>query len=167
VAYRAAQPDPDGFQALAEAVGAGRVLTVINLQAEYDDQDPPWRIGRIVPHLAYYRVPVFDEKAPHASQAEAFFGIVNQRANWPFIFHCKGGEGRAGLFAALIRYSWFGWAVRQIEAEIANFRRIRWQYHLDWVPILGDHYLRLSKPQRLFLREWRRTHAPGGLRPVM
>ena len=55
--------------------------------------------------VKYVYIPVKDENAPTAEQAKQFVDVISNPDNWPVLVHCKGGEGRAGVFSAVVRHS--------------------------------------------------------------
>jgi len=138
--WRSGQPTRDGYKALA----AQGLKTVVNLREEF-----PQDKELLPPGIKYVYIPVKDEHAPTDEQARLFIETVSNPANWPVLVHCKGGEGRAGTMAALVRHSFDGWDNDRIMKEVGNFR----------VKHLGFITTAMPSCQRDFIKHWEETPA--------
>jgi atypical dual specificity phosphatase len=143
--YRSGQPSEENF-AWLKAQG---FRSVVCLRKERDDGAERMRKYG----FNYLYLPIPDERAPTNEQAETFLKFASNRDNWPLLVHCHGGEGRAATMAALVRYSFDGWVMSLALKEARQYRFMAWARG------------QLCAPQRRFLTEWARTHAPGQLRP--
>lgn len=150
VGYRAGQPSPEWFAALA----AAGLRTVISLRDEHDDAPLP-------AGLAYHRIRVVDERAPTGGQVEEFLALARDRASWPWLVHCHGGEHRTGLFVAIWRYSVDGWPLEVCLEEASHFLVPHFG-PLVW--LIRRTYGILAPPQRRYLLEWATHHPRGGVR---
>jgi protein tyrosine phosphatase (PTP) superfamily phosphohydrolase (DUF442 family) len=59
----------------------------------------------------YLKIQMVDGAAPTDNQAKQFLDFATKPENQPLHVHCRGGYGRAGVMAALFRYSVQGWPV--------------------------------------------------------
>lgn len=143
--WRSGQPRKDGYSRLAKL----GVKTVVNLQLENPRENESLPAG-----IKYVYIPVADHHKPTNEQAQQFLEVVANPDNWPVLVHCHGGEGRAGVMSALVRYSFDGWDKKRIESEIDNFR----------VAHLGLFKTKMNSEQRQFLAQWAANNAPGAYR---
>jgi protein tyrosine phosphatase (PTP) superfamily phosphohydrolase (DUF442 family) len=136
--WRSGQPTKEGYQSLAEQ----GIKTVVNLRVEFpQDKD-------LLPKgVNYVYIPIKDQHEPTTEQAKAFIDVVSNPDNWPVLVHCKGGEGRAGVMAALVRHSFDGWNNKKIMQEVSNFR----------VKHLGFIKIGMQSCQKKFIQEWGET----------
>lgn len=144
--WRSGQPSRAGYQSLA----AQGLKTVVNLRKESQvDKD-------FLPEgVRYFYIPITDSRPPTDAQAEEFLKIIADPNNWPVLVHCKNGEGRAGVMAALVRHSFDGWDYDRIMKEVSHFR----------VTHLGLIKLRMVGSQKNFIRHWAETTPASGSRP--
>jgi protein tyrosine phosphatase (PTP) superfamily phosphohydrolase (DUF442 family) len=141
--WRSGQPTREGYQRLA----AEGLKTVVNLRAEsQQDKD------LLPPGVRYIYIPIKDEHAPTDEQAKQFLDAAADPANWPILVHCAGGEGRAGVMSALVRYSFDGWDHDRVMKEMHNFRN----KHLGFIvmPMAGS--------QQHFIQHWEVTNSARG-----
>lgn len=138
--WRSGQPTRDGYQHLATE----GLKTVVNLREEFPQDKELLPAG-----VKYVYIPVKDEHAPTEEQARQFIETVSDPANWPVLVHCKGGEGRAGTMAALVRHSFDGWDNDRIMKEVGNFR----------VKYFGFIKTNMASCQRDFIKRWEATPA--------
>jgi len=143
--WRSGQPAREGYDRL---VGMG-LKTVVNLRAEYPED------REMLPgNVRYFLIPIIDYRAPTVDQANQFLRIVLNPHNWPILFHCRAGEGRTSVMAALIRYSLDGWTHDTISAEIRSFRKKHWWILTFAVPLLPN--------QSRFIKKWEESHISHG-----
>ena len=140
--WRSGQPKKEGYTRLSE-IG---VKTVVNLQ-----QENPQEKERLPAGVNYIYIPIPDQHEPTEAQARQFLDVVANPANWPVLVHCHGGEGRAGVMSALVRYSFDGWDDKRIMQEVNNFR----------IPYLNLFKTKLDDRQRRFLVQWQADNVPG------
>jgi protein tyrosine/serine phosphatase len=112
------QPDRDSLERLDRFHGP--IKTVVNLRGESPDEawfirerDAVAAIGARWIHL-----PTSGYVAPPAETVDAFFDIVEDRANWPVFVHCQMGIHRTGLMLALYRMQYQGWTGEDAWAEM-------------------------------------------------
>jgi protein tyrosine phosphatase (PTP) superfamily phosphohydrolase (DUF442 family) len=136
--WRSGQPSKEGYKKLA----AKGLKTVVNLRVEFpQDKD-------LLPKgVNYVFIPIKDNHEPTAEQAKAFVEVVSNPANWPVLVHCKGGEGRAGVMAAVVRHTFDAWDNKTIMKEVSNFR----------VRHLGLFKVSMDSCQQKFIKFWQET----------
>jgi len=133
--WRSGQPSAEGYKALA---GQG-LKTVVNLRKEFPgDKD-------LLPEgVKYVYIPITDEHAPTPEQAKQFLEVASNPDNWPLLVHCHGGEGRAGVMAALVRRSLDGWDFDKTMKETGNYR----------VKHMGLFTTSMPSCQKTFIHDW-------------
>ena len=112
--YRGAQPTEKDFQDLA-SIG---VKTVIDLRREGVDEAQQWVESA---GMKFIRIPMSDSSEPPAQVAEQFLKIVNDPANQPVFFHCRGGRHRTGAMGAIYRITQDGWTADQAYDEMKKY----------------------------------------------
>lgn len=149
--YVSGQPSRTAYHVLV----SGGMKAIVNLRAESEmrKRQDVWRRENRM-----FSVPISDEGAPTAEQAEEFLRLAADRENWPLLVHCKWGDGRAATMAALVRYSFDGWDIDRCLEEA--YRQRRWRFFV-WLGLRP----RLPGSQEAFLRQWARSHPPGARRP--
>ena len=117
VLYRSAQLSGDEIKA---AVGEYGIKSVLNLRGAhkgeswYDDEmAAAGALG-----LAHFDYPLSAKRFVTNQQIEDILGILRQ-APKPLLIHCKSGADRAGLVAALYRYSDTGASAAQADQELS------------------------------------------------
>jgi protein tyrosine phosphatase (PTP) superfamily phosphohydrolase (DUF442 family) len=140
--YRSAQPGEGDFEWLAEQ----GFRSVISLRKERDDDAE--RVKAL--GMSYLYLPVTDYRIPTDDQAHEFLVFVRDAKNWPALVHCAGGQGRAGIMAALARYSIDGWTMGEALREAKEYRPFNFR-------IFGE--------QRRFLNRWKDRFPPGAYHP--
>src|SRR5689334_13589506 len=145
--WRSGQPTREGYKTLA----AQGLKTVVNLRKESEtDKD-------LLPKgVQYFYIPITDNCAPTEEQGKEFLKIVSDPKNWPVLVHCKGGEGRAGVMAALVRHSFDGWKYDQIMREVSNFR----------ITHFGLVRVRMVGSQQSYIRNWAEKNPAAGYLPT-
>jgi protein tyrosine phosphatase (PTP) superfamily phosphohydrolase (DUF442 family) len=140
--YRSAQPDDGGFQWLAQR----GFHSVVSLRKERSDD-----AGRLRAFgLQYLWLPIADDHAPTDEQARVFLEFLRDPAHWPVLVHCKAGEGRAGVMAALVRYAIDGWSMSAALREARKYRPFT---------------IRLYGEQRRWLNRWKDRFPPSEYHP--
>src|SRR5262249_14996285 len=124
------------------------IRSIVNLrEAQYDDG---------VTMLAWLGIPNYlplaidNHTPPTDAQALRFLQFVQEQRNWPVLVHCAQGEGRTGTLVALTRYAIDGLTMEQALSEENT--------NPDKIALRG--------PQRAWLADWARRHAPGDQRAV-
>ena len=136
---RSGQPrDEEGWARLREQ-GA---RSIVNFRTQDGVDYTGRRFGRVL------WLPLKGKDPPTDAEAEKFLAFVRDPANWPVHIHCKAGESRTGLMAALVRYAIDGWPLERALAEARTYRG-------------GDD---LSPPYVAWLRRWAAAHTPGRYR---
>ncbi len=144
--WRSGQPTAAGYKTLEEL----HVKTIVNLRVEYPQEEQNVRdLVKVGVH--YFWIPIKDQGVPTAEQARKFLDIVADPSNWPVLVHCEGGEGRAGIMSALVRYSFDGWDNATIMKEVGNFRKA----------YLGFIKLPMPANQRSFIQHWEESSPAG------
>lgn len=114
--WRGAQPDREGFRALADA----GVTTIINLRIGDENSDAPLLEGT---GLRYIQIPM---KAwqPDRRNLLRFLREVDrvQREGGVAFVHCQQGRDRTGYSVAAYRMTMEGWTAGQAIEEMFRFR---------------------------------------------
>ena len=140
--WRSGQPTKEGYSSLKEL----GVKTIVNLRKEFDAEKD------LVPEgVKYVYIPIQDERAPTPEQAQQFLDVASDPANWPVLVHCHGGEGRAGVMSALVRFAFDGWDADKICKETDTFR----------VAHMGLFKTKMCGSQQSFLKQWQSSHKAG------
>jgi protein tyrosine/serine phosphatase len=119
--YRSAQPDAQGFRALATQYG---VKTVVSLRAF--NADEPLTRGLDL-RLARYRIHTW-----HIEREDVVGALRSLRRamkEGPVLLHCQHGADRTGLISALYRVVYEGWSKRAAADEMLNGN---FGYHAVW-----------------------------------
>lgn len=140
--YRSGQPTRAGF-AWMKAQG---FRSVVDVQRESDDGDENLRgYG-----FAYLHIALKNETGLSDEQARQFLEFVRDRSHWPILIHCRTGNGRSTMLAALVRYSVDGWSMSDALRECRNFR---------------PFHFRMFGTERRWLNDWSHRFAPGSWHP--
>ncbi len=140
--YRSAQPGKGDFEWLAQQ----GFRSVISLRKEYDDGAERLKaLG-----LNYLYLPTPDHHAPTDEDGRKFLVFMRDSNNWPALVHCKGGQGRAGVMAALARYAIEGWPMDRALDEAKRYRPLNFK-------IFGE--------QRRWLNRWKDRFPAGSYHP--
>ena len=113
-----AQPDAESLERLQRFHGP--IKTVVNLRGESPNE--AWydreREGVEAIGAKWIQLPTSGYLEPPPETVNAFFDIVEDRANWPVFLHCQMGIHRTGLMLALYRMQYQGWTGEQAWAEM-------------------------------------------------
>lgn len=116
--WRGAQPNAEGFQALAKA----GVRTVINLRMGSDNNDEPLLAGT---GLRAIQIPM-KAWSPSTSSLAQFLReldkIRHDPSLAPVFVHCQQGRDRTGYSMATYRMAMEGWSAEDALQEMTNFR---------------------------------------------
>ena len=96
--FRGAQPEPKGFETLAD----WGVKTVVNLRHDHADEIPTNAPLRTI------RIPM-EADEPSVADLKAFLRIVTAPTNQPVYVHCRRGADRTGFMVAGYRMVVEGW----------------------------------------------------------
>jgi protein tyrosine phosphatase (PTP) superfamily phosphohydrolase (DUF442 family) len=109
--YRGAQPDGDGFKALAK-MGIKMVIDLRDKPAQADQEK------HLVESLGmqYLSVPM-NMHAPTDDQIAKVLSVLNSNSAGPVFIHCLGGKDRTGTAIACYRIAHDGWDNRKALAE--------------------------------------------------
>ena len=109
--YRGAQPDAEGFKALAK-MGIKMVIDLRDKAVQADQEK------LLVESLGmqYLSVPM-NMHAPTDDQIAKVLGVLNSNASGPVFIHCLGGKDRTGTAVACYRIAHDGWDNRKALAE--------------------------------------------------
>jgi protein tyrosine/serine phosphatase len=109
--YRGAQPDGEGFKALAKM----GIKMVIDLRDKLVQADQEKRLVESL-GMQYLSVPM-NMHAPTDDQIAKVLGVLNSNASGPVFIHCLGGKDRTGVAIACYRIAHDGWDNRKALAE--------------------------------------------------
>jgi protein tyrosine/serine phosphatase len=109
--YRSALPDREA-QPLLKALG---IATVINF---YQRSDADWLQD---PRIRQIHLPLRADRIGDSDVIETLRSIRQAQALGPVLIHCKHGQNRTGLIAALYRVVYQGWTKPQALAEMRGF----------------------------------------------
>lgn len=113
--YRGAQPDAAGYGRL-DSMGVKTVISFRNFLTSGD--------RAVAAGLDYVSIPIYasiGSSAPTDQQVAQFFAIVLDPARQPVFMHCRHGEDRTGVMAALYRIECDGWTNDEAIAEMQAF----------------------------------------------
>lgn len=106
--YRSALPDSEALPRL-KALGIG---TVINF---YQRSDSSWLSA---PQVRQIHLPLRADRITDTEALEALRAIRQAQAHGAVLIHCKHGQNRTGLIAALYRIVYQGWSKAEARAEM-------------------------------------------------
>ena len=113
--WRGAQPDDNGFRALA---GLG-VKTIVNLRSNHDDDRDDVPEGVAIEAIPLHAL--LDSDPPTDDEVKRFFDIVLDPARRPVFVHCAHGKDRTGTMCALYRMEIDGWSPKEAFDEMQKY----------------------------------------------
>lgn len=119
--YRSAQPEAEGFKALAKDPG---VKTVVSLRAF--NSDGPLAEGT---GIELFRIKILTWHIETDDVVAALANIRKSEAKGPVLLHCQHGADRTGLITALYRVLYQGWSKEAAKDEMLNGS---FGYHAVW-----------------------------------
>jgi len=119
--FRSAQPDANGFKALARAYG---VRTVISLRAFNSDE--PLARGL---DLKLVRIRINTWNIHRADVVAALQNLRRASRDAPVLLHCQHGADRTGMISALYRVLYQGWSK---DAALDEMQNGMFGYHAVW-----------------------------------
>lgn len=129
--YRSGRIKKDQYPFLV----ANKIRTVVNLQAEYDDQFVVQSFG-----LKYRYIPLRDKEQPSNEFAQLFLDTI-RGGEGPYIVHCEGGKHRTGAAIAIYRIANWKWTFDQAWKEAKQFGYYRWFGHGVFEDYVREYYL--------------------------
>jgi tyrosine-protein phosphatase SIW14 len=159
VLYRSGELTADGFR---EAVDRHQIRTIINLQDEYPDPElfqsyfSTKRVKEsdlcrslgveyiyIPPDLLSRR-----ELATRGPKAiDRFLDVMDDKANWPVLIHCRAGLHRTGILTSVYRMEYEGWPKSKVVEELKSNGFGEWPCTSSNEYI--DQYIVRYQPRRL------------------
>ena len=118
--YQSGALDDDDLEELVRREG---IHTVIDLRA---GGRRVRREGRVLARLGVEHAHLPSEQVPEDGVVEDFLDLMERPSAYPVLIHCRHGEGRSMLFAALYRIEFEGWP-----NEVAR-RATRCPLRLPW-----------------------------------
>ncbi|GHT94264.1 protein-tyrosine-phosphatase [Betaproteobacteria bacterium] len=106
--YRSALPDSEALPRLKEL----GIATVINF---YQRSDSGWLS---LPQVRQIHLPLRADRINGTQVLEALRAIRQAQAHGVVLIHCKHGQNRTGLIAALYRIVYQGWSKEEARAEM-------------------------------------------------
>lgn len=128
-----------GWRTVVPLISAGEI-------SAYKKIDPTTTPAFRQSGLRKVSIIINESKAPTDAQARQFLSLVTNPKNQPVHVYCRKGHARTGTMVALYRYSVEGWSMAKAIREAKRY---------------GSG---ISVRQKAWLKEWARTHAPGGYR---
>jgi protein tyrosine/serine phosphatase len=117
ILYRSAQLNGEEIKS---AVGKYGIKSVLNLRGAHKGE--PWYDDEMAASgalsLAHFDYPISAKRFVTGQQITEILEIV-RKAPKPLLVHCKSGADRAGLVAALYRYSQTGASAEQADGELS------------------------------------------------
>jgi protein tyrosine/serine phosphatase len=110
--YRSAQPNAEGFKALAEQFG---VRTVVSLRAFNADEELAKGLGL---RLERFRIHTWRIRRDHVVGALRAVHLAMREG--PVLLHCQHGADRTGMITALYRILYQGWSKEDALDEMRN-----------------------------------------------
>ena len=135
VFWRSGQPTRNGYLRLSKQ----GLKTVVNLREEF-----PKDKELIPPGVNFIFMPIPDGHEPSDAQAALFVKTASNPDNWPLLVHCRAGEGRTGVMAALMRCTLDQWELATVMKEVSNFR----------VKRMGLFVTPMNARQQAFISSW-------------
>jgi protein tyrosine phosphatase (PTP) superfamily phosphohydrolase (DUF442 family) len=119
-----------------------RVGAVVNLRAEGAED----RQAALAAGMKYLHMPIADGEAPTPAQVKTFFGFLHQTRGQKqvVLWHCAGGIGRTGIFAAMIRLR-EGWSVKEATEEMFAMG-LNHAQAIEHLPALNAFAAAMGKP---------------------
>ena len=112
--YRGSQPTQEQFAQLKKL----GIKTIIDLRKDSVKQEPDWVKSQ---GMQYFNIPLKASVPATEEQTNYFLSLVNNPANWPIYFHCKGGRHRTGALAAIYRITQDGWTADRAWKEMEQY----------------------------------------------
>ena len=109
--FRSAQPEPGGFDALAQR----GIKTVINLRMP-GDVLPGEQPAAEAHHMTYRPMPLPAWHGPTPAQVDKILALIDS-ATPPVLVHCRRGADRTGMIVACYRIRHDGWTAERALAE--------------------------------------------------
>ncbi|MCU1717114.1 dual specificity protein phosphatase family protein [Pseudomonas sp. 5P_3.1_Bac2] len=106
--YRSALPDATDLPTLEQL----QIKTVINF---YQHSDSDWLND---PNIKQVQLPLRTDRINDADVLKVLRSIRLAQSNGPVLIHCKHGQNRTGLIAAIYRVVYQGWSKEQALAEM-------------------------------------------------
>ena len=114
--WRGAQPDADGFAALAKM----GVKTVLDLRGpEHSEADEKQIVESLGMH--YVSVPMLGMHTPTEDQISRAMSLMNDTTAWPVFVHCQRGADRTGAVVACYRIGHDHWDNKKALSEARSF----------------------------------------------
>jgi len=92
---------------LLEVVQKYKIRAVIDLRKPGEKVDAE-RAALVQAGIEHFHLPT--RQVPPAEVVEKYLAILDQAENRPVLVHCRHGEGRSVLFAAIYRIEYEGWS---------------------------------------------------------
>lgn len=129
-----------------------RVGAVVNLRAECEEDSE----GARVAGMDYLHLRIPDGRVPDPAQVSRFFGFLRAERDRGrvVLWHCAGGIGRAGVFAAMLRVR-EGWSVQDAATEMFRMGLSYAQASED-LPALNSFAQALGRSP-YFPNDWRQS----------
>jgi tyrosine-protein phosphatase SIW14 len=110
--YRGAQPNGEGFAALAKL----GIKTVVDLRGERSEATEVQGAG-----MRYVRMAWSGFKAPSEAQIASVLALLDDNSAWPVFVHCRRGADRTGTAIACYRIAHDHWTNQQALDEAKSF----------------------------------------------
>ena len=154
--------------ALAKAVRTRNIRSVVDLRSE-PSSFPPADERRVLTDLdvRYFHLP--SPQVPALATVDKFLELSSDPDNYPMLIHCRHGEGRSVLFAALHRIEFDGWSVEEARraTRLLHFRGTFGPNGKKGM-FMGSYEPRLSRVPRLSRSAARRNWlAPASVSAVL
>lgn len=115
--YRGALPGTDGYRALSERLGVGRVCSLIEHQSR-EDRARALNAGI----REWQHIPFSDRAAPPVERVNLWLDhIRSARARGAIFTHCRGGRHRTGVLVGVYRVVDCGWTKEQAYDEMKRY----------------------------------------------
>jgi protein tyrosine/serine phosphatase len=123
--YRGAQPNGEGFKALAKL----GIKTIINLR----DNDQRALVEEKKAQSAgfqYFNVPITRFGRPDTAEVYKVLEIINKPEYQPVFVHCRYGADRTGVVIGAYRILFDGWTSKDAKAEANRHGMKIWQFQM-------------------------------------
>ncbi|HKP71350.1 MAG TPA: hypothetical protein VJT82_00335 [Pyrinomonadaceae bacterium] len=115
--FRGALPDAEGYRALADKLGVGRVCSIIEHERS---EDMKRALGSGIEEWKH--IPFSDKHAPAADKVREWLDYIRTSETDGAIFtHCRGGRHRTGVLVGVYRVADCGWTKEQAVNEMMRY----------------------------------------------
>ena len=120
--WRAAQMPPAKLAKVCQDLG---IRTVFDLREQDPGETHCTDEGAALAAVGVRYVHIPSDQVPDMKDVNRFLDIMDKPENRPALVHCKHGNGRTGVFAAVYRIEYQGWSNQNARIEAQLFGGLR------------------------------------------